>query len=125
MRVATSSSTRRLGIAAAWPCATQSQQQAIPVIGFVYVGSAEASAGYVAAFRNRLGETGYVEHQNVTVEHHFLDGQYDRLAGLMADLVRRRVAVIVVPANTPQPKLQPKRSRLSLVPLKTPSNLVL
>jgi ABC-type uncharacterized transport system substrate-binding protein len=53
-----------------------------------------------AAFRKGLNETGYVEGQSVTVEYHWLEGQYDRLPALMADLVRRRVAVIALPGNT-------------------------
>jgi putative ABC transport system substrate-binding protein len=69
----------------------------MPVIGFVSLGSADVSAGYVAAFRKGLGETGYVEGQNVTIEYHWLEGQFDRLPALMADLVRRRVAVIATP----------------------------
>ena len=73
---------------------SRAQRPALLVIGFVDAGSAEASAGYVAAFRKGLGETGYVEEQNVTVEYHWLEGQFDRLPVLMADLVRRRVAVI-------------------------------
>jgi putative ABC transport system substrate-binding protein len=62
-------------------------------------GSAEASAGYVAAFRKGLGETGYVEGQNMIVEYHW-EGQFDRLPALMADLVRRRVVVIATPGTT-------------------------
>jgi putative ABC transport system substrate-binding protein len=69
------------------------------VVGFVYVGPADAPAGLAAAFRKGLGESGYVEGQNVTVEYHWLDGQFDRLPALMADLVRRRVAVIATPAG--------------------------
>jgi putative ABC transport system substrate-binding protein len=72
----------------------RAQKPALPVVGFVNAGSAEASATYVAAFRKGLGETGYVEGENVTVEYHWLEGQFDRLPALMADLVRRRVAVI-------------------------------
>ena len=77
------------GAAAAWPLVARAQQPAMPVIGFVYTGSADASAGYVAAFRKGLGETGYVEGQNVAVEYHYLEGQFDRLPALMTDLVRR------------------------------------
>jgi putative tryptophan/tyrosine transport system substrate-binding protein len=86
-----------LGSAAAWPVAVRAQQTAVPVIGFVDTASANAAARYVAVFRKGLGETGYVEGQNVTIEYHWLEGQYDRLPALMADLVRRRVAVIVTP----------------------------
>jgi putative ABC transport system substrate-binding protein len=82
-----------LGGAAAWPMAAGAQRAAMPVVGLVDAGSANASSG-VAAFRKGLGETGYVEGQNVTVEYHWLEGQFDRLPALMADLVRRRVAVI-------------------------------
>jgi putative tryptophan/tyrosine transport system substrate-binding protein len=90
-----------LGSAAAWPVVARAQQATMPVVGFVYLGSADASAGYLAAFRKALDATGYVEGQNVTVEYHWLEGQYDRLPALMADLVRRRVAVIVTHASTP------------------------
>src|SRR5580704_10779015 len=90
-----------LGGTAAWPLAARAQQPALPVIGFVDISSADASADLVRAFRKGLGETGHVEGQNVTVEYHHLDGQYDRVPALIAELVRRRVAVIATPASTP------------------------
>src|SRR5579862_2473289 len=90
------------GAAVTWPSAAHAQQPALPVVGFVRVGSPDASAGYVAAFRKGLNEEGYVEGQNVTVEYHWLGGgQYDQMKALMADLVRRQVAVIATPGNTP------------------------
>ena len=86
------------GTAVAWPLAAHAQQPAMPVVGLVNGGSADAAVRFVAAFRKGLNETGYVEGQNVTVEYHWLEGQYDRVPALMANLVRRRVAVIVTPS---------------------------
>jgi putative tryptophan/tyrosine transport system substrate-binding protein len=88
-----------LGSAAAWPLGARAQRPTLPVIGFVSAGSADALAGRLVAFRKGLGEAGYVEGRNVTVEYHWLEGQYDRLPTLMAELVRRRVAVIATPGN--------------------------
>jgi putative tryptophan/tyrosine transport system substrate-binding protein len=88
-----------IGSVAAWPLTARAQQPALPVVGFVRDGSADASVRLAAAFRKGLNETGYVEGQNVTVEYHWLEGQYDRLIALMADLVRRRVAVIATPGT--------------------------
>jgi len=89
------------GAAVAWPLRAQAQQTAMPVVGLVNGRSARDAARQTAAFRKGLNETGYLEGQNVTVEYHWLDGQYDRVPLLMADLVRRRVAVIATPGATP------------------------
>jgi putative tryptophan/tyrosine transport system substrate-binding protein len=88
------------GSAVSWPLAVRAQQPTMPVVGFVNGGSAVGSAGLLVAFRKGLGESGYVEGENVTVEYHWLEGQYNGLTALMADLVRRRVAVIAT-ANAP------------------------
>jgi putative ABC transport system substrate-binding protein len=87
------------GAAAAWPLAARAQQT--PVIGFVSARTPEASVRATGAFRKGLNEAGYVEGQNVTVEYHWLAGQYDRLPVLMADLVRRRVDAIATPGSNP------------------------
>src|SRR5258705_4630863 len=83
--------------ATAWPTVARGQQAAMPIIGFVAGRSTEASARPAAAFRKGLNETGFVEGQNVMVEYHWLEDKYDRVPAVMADLVRRRVAVIATP----------------------------
>ena len=91
-----------LGIAAsACPLAARAQQAGTPIIGFVSGRAADTSARPAAAFRDGLSETGYLEGQNVMVEYHWLEGQYDRLPSLMGDLVRRRVAIIATPGSNP------------------------
>jgi putative ABC transport system substrate-binding protein len=89
------------GAAAALPIAARAQQTALPVVAFINAESADAATRYAAEFRKGLGETGYVEGRNVTVEYHWLEGKYDRLPALVADLVRRRVAVIATPGSGP------------------------
>jgi putative ABC transport system substrate-binding protein len=89
------------GAAAAWPVAARAQQAARPVVGFVSSRSPDDAARYGPPFRKGLGETGFMDGQNVTIEYYWLDGQYERAPPLMADLVSRRVAVIVTPGGTP------------------------
>jgi len=89
-----------LGGAAAWPLGAHAQQAAMPVVGYLHSGSAEASSALVAAFRKGLSEAGFVEGQNVALEFRWAAGQEDRLREMAADLVRRRVAVIATPAST-------------------------
>src|SRR5580704_10468165 len=84
----------------AWPFAARAQQPVLPTVGFIDGGSLDGSARYVAAFGKGINETGFIEGQNVTVEYHYLEGQYDRLPALMADLVRRRAAIIATPGGT-------------------------
>jgi putative ABC transport system substrate-binding protein len=94
-----------LGGAVAWsavrPRAVRAQQGALPVVGFVYPGTPELSTAVIAAFRKGLGEAGFTEGRNVNVEFRFAYGDNARLPELMADLMRRRVAVIATPGSTP------------------------
>ena len=89
------------GAAAAWPLAAEAQQPAMPVVAFIHGGAAGAFPIRIAAFRDGLRATGYVERQNITIEYHWLEGRFERLPGILADLVRRRVAAIATPGSTP------------------------
>jgi putative ABC transport system substrate-binding protein len=85
-----------LGSAVAWPLAAPAQQTPIPVIGFLSSGSHDALwGGFIAAFRQGLNESGFVDGQNVLIEFRWADGQYDRLPKLAADLVNLPTAVIL------------------------------
>jgi putative ABC transport system substrate-binding protein len=88
-----------IGSTAAWPFAAHAQQQPVPVVGFLRSASRAGSIYLVTAFRQGLKEAGFVEGQNVAIEYRWADHQHDRLPALVADLIRRPVAVIV--GNTP------------------------
>ena len=90
-----------LGIAAAWPLAARAQQSALPVVAFFSNRSPHDAARYGGVFRAGLSEAGANDGQNVRVEYHWLDGQYDSLPSLMAELVHRPAAVIATPGSTP------------------------
>ena len=84
-----------LGSAVAWPLVARAQQAAVPVIGYLGTGFPDDSKFVIVPFLQGLKETGYVMGQNVAIEYRWAENQYERLPALAADLVRRRVAVIV------------------------------
>jgi putative tryptophan/tyrosine transport system substrate-binding protein len=88
------------GAATAWPFAVRAQQAAMPVIGYIDAGSPEPAVHLVAAFLRGLGETGFVKDRNVAIEFRWARNNNEQLSELAADLVRRRVAVIVAPQST-------------------------
>ena len=90
-----------LGAAAAWPVVARAQQPAMPVVGIINAGAPETSVSRVTAFRQGLGELGYLDGQNVTIEYRWAEGRYDRYPELVADLIRRKVSVIATGASGP------------------------
>src|SRR5712664_882297 len=89
-----------LGGAVAWPLAARSQQSEMPVIGFLGSETSKSWTARLEAFRQGLGDAGYVEGRNVAIEYRWAEGRNDRLQALAADLVQQRVSVIVVLGNS-------------------------
>jgi putative ABC transport system substrate-binding protein len=83
------------GSAAVWPLAAHAQQPAMPVVGFLHSGSPQGRVLRIAAFRQGLAESGYVEGQNVTIEYHWAEEQYERLSTLAANLAQRQVTMMI------------------------------
>ena len=102
------------GVVAAWPFAARAQQKAMPVIGVLGTGSPSVSSGPILAFRQGLSEAGYVEGQNLAIEYRWAEGSYDRLPALAADLVGRKVDLIM--ASSPPSALAAK-SATSTIPI--------
>src|SRR3974377_1633873 len=92
-----------IGSATAWPLTAHAQQHPTPVGAFLKSTTPDDSAHLVRAFRQGLSEAGFAEGRNVTIEYRWAENQLDRLPELVAELVRRRVAVIATPADTPAP----------------------
>src|SRR6266436_2214459 len=84
---------------AAWPAGARAQQPTIPVIGFLNASAPRVLRQPHASFREGLKESGYIEGQNVAIEHRFAEGQFDRMPAMAADLVRRQVTVLIAVSN--------------------------
>jgi putative tryptophan/tyrosine transport system substrate-binding protein len=89
------------GAAVAWPLPVRAQQPAMPVIGYLGAESPAAFASRLAAFRQGLSETGYVENRNVAIEFRWAESQRNRLPALATELTARQVTVIVAPGGAP------------------------
>src|SRR5207245_8124217 len=101
---------------APWARPPRAQQKAMPVIGFLSSGSLGATAPFMAAFHRGLSENGYVEGQNVAIEYRWAEGQYDRLPALAADLVSRKVDLIVATSGGRAPAFAAKNAT-STIPI--------
>src|SRR5581483_11286384 len=89
------------GAVSAWPCLVRAQSPVLPVVTLINARRADAASVLTAEFRKGLGQAGLTEGKDVAVEYHWLDGHYENLHAIIADAVRRGVAVIATPASTP------------------------
>jgi putative ABC transport system substrate-binding protein len=97
-----------------WPLGTRAQQSAMPVVGFLSLSTPEGQADVILAFKRGLAETGYVEGRNVAIEYRWAEDHYDRLGVLAAELVQRRVAVLVAPGT---PAARPAKAATTDIPI--------
>jgi putative ABC transport system substrate-binding protein len=104
-----------LGGAATWPLRARAQQPAMPIVGFLHIGSPGPFARLVTAFRQGMSEAGFFEGQNVQIEYHWAEGRYDRLPDLAAELVRRPVAVLA--AFGGEPSVLAAKAATSTIPI--------
>jgi putative ABC transport system substrate-binding protein len=102
------------GGAAVWPLAMRAQQPALPVIGYLAAGSANAEAQLVAVFVKGLAEAGYEDGKTVQIEYRWAENQYDRLPSMAADFVRRQVGVIVA---TTTPASRAAKAATATIPI--------
>jgi putative ABC transport system substrate-binding protein len=103
-----------LGGVSAWPLAAHAQSPAMPVIGYLFAGSAGPFSHLTPLFRQALAEAGYVEGRTVAIEYRWAEGQYDQLPAMAAELVRRQVAVIVA---TPIPAAVAAKAATATIPI--------
>jgi putative ABC transport system substrate-binding protein len=103
------------GAAAAWPAAAAAQQPAMPVVGYLGARNAAGDASYIEAFRQGLAESGFIPGQNVAIEFRWADGQYNQLPAFAAELVRRRVNVLVTAGGAAAPVAKAATSTIPIV----------
>ena len=106
---------------AAWPLATWAQQAVKPVIGFLHSAGSRYLEHFARAVREGLKGTGYVEGENLAIEYREAEGQYDRLPGLTADLIDRKVSVILAAGGTEPAKVA--KAATSTIPIVCPAPL--